>query len=132
MTDRDLVICLPIQDRRRAYEFFTEGMGFLAVGPIAEDGLPEPLQLHVSANVRIMLVPTGGFEAITGGRAIAGAEASECVLTLPVPDHASVSRLLESAVAAGAAPVMPASQQPWGFVASFADPDGHLWMLRSE
>jgi hypothetical protein len=23
-------------------------------------------------------------------------------------------------------------QQPWGYAGSFADPDGHIWMVRSE
>jgi predicted lactoylglutathione lyase len=132
VSDRELVVCLPIQDRRRAHAFFTDGLGFSAVGPRGSDGIPEPLQLHVSDGVRIMLIPSGGFAAIAGGRTTAGPETSECVLTLPVADPATVSTVLDAALAAGATLVTPAAAQPWGFVASFTDLDGHLWMLRSE
>ena len=26
----------------------------------------------------------------------------------------------------------PPGQQPWGYAGAFADPDGHVWMVRSE
>lgn len=130
MPDRQLVICLPIADRSRAHAFFTTGLGFTAVGATGDDGLPEPLQLHVSDGVQIMLVPNDGFTMfITGGRPRCGPGSHECVLTLPVADRATVGRLLDAALAAGATLVAAAREQPWSYVASFTDLDGHLWML---
>jgi uncharacterized protein len=26
----------------------------------------------------------------------------------------------------------PPGQQPWGYAGAFADPDGHIWMVRVE
>lgn len=132
MFDRNLVICLPITDRAAAYDFFTNALGFSTVGDLGEDGLPEPLQLYVSNDVQIMLIPRGGFTGITNGRVTYEPGISECVLTLPVPDRQSVDRLLDAALGAGATLAMHAEERPWGYVASFVDLDGHLWMLRAD
>jgi hypothetical protein len=39
--------------------------------------------------------------------------------------------MVDRARAAGAEIIMEPSEQPWGFTALFADPDGHLWQVRS-
>jgi uncharacterized glyoxalase superfamily protein PhnB len=40
-----------------------------------------------------------------------------------------VDGTVASAEAAGASVVRPPQEQPWGYVALVADPDGHLWQL---
>ena len=42
---RPLTICLPIADRPRSFEFCRGGLGFEAVGALADDDVPEPLQV---------------------------------------------------------------------------------------
>jgi predicted lactoylglutathione lyase len=77
-----------------------------------------------------MLIPTDGFRGITGGRDITPA-GSECVLTIGADTTSHVKQLIERAQAAGATSVTAAAQQPWGYTGAFADPDGHVWMVRS-
>jgi len=124
-----LTIALPIADRRRSYAFYGDGLGFDAVGEPAGDGVPEPLQFTLGDGVRVMFVPTGGFGWITGDHAVAAPGTSECVLSLHAATDAEVDRMLRRAEAAGATVVSPAGAQPWGYAGTFADPDGHLWMV---
>ena len=72
-----------------------------------------------------MLIPRGGFGWVAGENAVAGPGTSECILSV----DADVDAFVSQAGAAGAAIVAEPSQQPWGYSGTFADPDGHLWMV---
>ena len=110
--------------------FYRDGLGLEAFGPLADDGIPEPLQLRLASNVSLMLIPTGGFGWVAGEDRVAPPGANECVLSLYVPDEDAVRARHEAALAAGGSVVYPPSQQHWGaFAAQVADPDGHLWMI---
>ena len=102
------------------------------MGDPAEDGVPEPLQFTLNDGLRVMLIPTGGFDRITGDHDTAPNGCSECVLTIATNTDDGVAELIHSARAAGATIVTAAGQQPWGYASSFADPDGHIWMVRSQ
>jgi glyoxalase/bleomycin resistance protein/dioxygenase superfamily protein len=43
-----------------------------------------------------------------------------------------VDEAIQRAQVAGADVITPPGQQPWGYAGAFADPDGHIWMVRSE
>ncbi|GIJ23453.1 VOC family protein [Micromonospora lutea] len=124
-----VVVSLPIADRQVSHDFYRAALGLATVGEPAEDGLPEPLQFEVNAGLRLMLVPTGGFGWVLGGREVADSRHSECVLGLTVTGPDEVDALVERARAAGAEVVTESGQQPWGYAGTFADPDGHLWMV---
>ena len=76
-----------------------------------------------------MLIPSGGFGWVTGNRPTATRGASECLLVLTVADERRVDELVEQARQAEAEVVLEPTQQPWGYSAAFADPDGHLWQV---
>lgn len=126
-----VVVGLPIADRPTSYRFYRDGLGFEAVGEPAEDGVPEPLQFALNDGLRVMLIPTGGFGWVIGGRPVAQPGTSECVLNLSVADDAGVDDLVERARRAGGEVVTEAGRQPWGYAGAFADPDGHVWMVQS-
>lgn len=127
-----VILSLPIADRVRSFAFYTDGVGLDAVGEVADDGVPEPLQFDVNDGLRIMLVPTGGFQWVIGDRRPAAAGTNECVIGVVAETDAEVDRRFADAVAHGATPVASPATQPWGYTATFADPDGHLWMLTAE
>jgi predicted lactoylglutathione lyase len=127
-----VIISLPTADRRTSFAFYAEGLGFDAVGELADDGLPEPLQFALNDGLRLMLIPTRGFGWVIGGREVAGRDQSECLLTLRVETEADVDELIERAHQAGAEVVTQPGQQPWGYAGAFADPDGHVWMVTSQ
>ena len=43
----DHTISLATADRRRSLAFYRDGLGLEAFGPLADDGVPEPLQLRL-------------------------------------------------------------------------------------
>ncbi|NJQ06965.1 VOC family protein [Streptomyces lonarensis] len=124
-------MALPIEDRVRSFAFYRDGLGFRAVGEPAADGVPEPLRFAVNDGLTLMLVPTGGFGWVLGGRETAAPGVSECVLGLDAASPSEVDALLARAEAAGAAVVSAPARQPWGYSGSFADPDGHLWLVEA-
>jgi len=115
-----VVVCLPITDRQASFAFYRDGLGFEPVGEPAEDGVPEPLQFTLNDGLRVMLVPVGGFDRITGDHDTAPNGCSECVLTIATntPTNDGVAKLIHRARAAGGTMVTAAGQQPW----DYADP----------
>ena len=126
----DHTISLATADRSRSLAFYRDGLGLEAFGPLADDGVPEPLQLRLASNVSLMMIPTGGFGWVAGEDRVAAPGTNECVLTLYAPDEGAVRARYETALAAGGTTVSAPSQREWGaFAAQVADPDGHLWMI---
>jgi uncharacterized glyoxalase superfamily protein PhnB len=126
----DHTISLATADRRRSLAFYRDGLGLEAFGPLADDGVPEPLQLRLAPDVSLMMIPTGGFGWVAGEDRVAAPGATECLLCLYTPDENAVRARYEAAVKAGGTSIYEASQQEWGaFAAQVADPDGHLWMI---
>ncbi len=127
-----VIVSLPTADRRTSFAFYGEGLGFDAVGELADDGVPEPLQFALNDGMRLMLIPTRGFGWVIGDREVAARGQSECMLSLRAEAEAGVQELVERARQAGGEVVTQPGQQPWGYAGAFADPDGHVWMVTSE
>jgi uncharacterized protein len=126
----DHTISLPTGDRGGSLTFYRDGLGLDAFGPLADDGIPEPLQLRLASSVSLMLIPTGGFGWVAGEGRVAPSGANECVLSVYAADEDVVRARYDAALAAGGTTVYEPSQQEWGaFAAQVADPDGHLWMI---
>ncbi|MFG1648739.1 VOC family protein [Micromonospora sp. NPDC049275] len=132
MPPTPLIISLPIADRPTSFRFYRDGLGLEAVGEPADDGIPEPLQFVVNDGLRLMLIPTGGFGWVIGGREVAPRGQSECLLGLGAATPAEADAIVERAHAAGGEVVSAPTPQPWGYAGVFADPDGHLWMVSVE
>ena len=121
-------VCLPTKNRRASHAFY-RALGFVAVGELAEDGVPEPLQFEINAGLRVMLIPTVGFGWVLGGRKRAPRGAHECQLLVTVADDAGVDELVRRAKDAGAKVVFGPGPQMWGYAGAFTDPDSHMWQV---
>ena len=121
-------VCLPTKSRLAAHAFYT-ALGFVAVGELADDGLPEPLQFEVSVGLRVMLIPSVGFGWVIGGRKRSPRGTHECVIVIGLPTDAAVDKLMHRAQEAGARIVMKTERRSWGYAGAFADPDGHVWQV---
>lgn len=124
-----IIFSLPIADRPTSFAFYRDGLGLEPFGALADDGVPEPLQFHLHEGVRLMLIPRGGFGWVVGDQAVAAAGTSECLVNLTADSDAAVDQMVKRAVEAGATTVTEPGPQPWGYAGTFADPDGHLWMV---
>lgn len=121
-----VIVALPTADRSRAYAF-ARTLGLETPGELADDGVPEPLRVQLNEWAAVMYVPTGGFGWITGGRPTADPASSECLLSLQVDGPDEVDGIVARVGAAGGVVVSAPEQKPWGYTATFTDPDGHLW-----
>lgn len=126
-----MIISLPIEDRPRSYAFYQEALGLTPVGEPDEDGIPEPLQFALADDVNLMLIPTGGFAMVLGNQPAAPPGQSECILTVEVVSEEAVHAVVAKAIAAGAKQVTAPTRKPWAYLATFTDPDSHLWMVTS-
>ncbi|HKX72602.1 MAG TPA: VOC family protein [Candidatus Saccharimonadales bacterium] len=130
MQVKELIIALPTDDRERAFEFY-KALGFkLARNPELTD-IPEPLELRLTSNAVLMIVPRDGFAYVTPGNTVAANGVSECVQSLILESASQVDALIEKAQAAGATILVPPSKQFMGYAGQFKDLDGHLWMIIS-
>jgi len=132
VTSAPVIVSLPISDRATSYRFYRDGLGLDAVGELADDGIPEPLQFVVNDGLRLMLIPTGGFSWVIGRHEVAPRGQSECLLNLGVAAPTEVDAFVERARAAGAEIITETADQPWAYAGVFADPDGHLWMVSAD
>nr|WP_192841663.1 VOC family protein [Arthrobacter sp. ERGS1:01] len=101
------------------------------MGELAEDGVPEPLQFELNDGDRLMLIPTGGFGWVVGNREVAHSNQSESFISITAGSEADVDERLRKARQPGATIVTDAALQPWGYTGTFADVDGHLWLVTS-
>jgi predicted lactoylglutathione lyase len=128
-------VCLPTKSRQVSHTFYT-ALGFATVGKELEaDGLPEPLQFEISSGLRVMLIPSRGFGWVIGGRKRSPRGAHECLIAIGLATDAAVDALMRRAHDAGATIVSEATNQQWGgrpgrgYAGTFADPDGHMWLV---
>lgn len=123
-------VALPIDDRRVAHDFYRDGLGLALVdGPVADDGLPEPLIFALGDGV-LVLVPRDGFGFVSADHAVAGRGHSECILGVTAAAPAEVDARTERVRAAGGVVKVEPGDPGWGYQSTVADPDGHLWMLQ--
>jgi uncharacterized protein len=124
-------VALPIADRRVAHGFYREGLGLALVdGPIADDGLPEPLIFALGDDGVLVLVPRGGFGFVSADHEVAVRGHSECILGVTAGTPAEVDALTDRVRAAGGDVKVEPGDPGWGYQSTVADPDGHLWMLQ--
>ena len=126
-----VLISLPVADRVRANTFYRDALGLESIGELADDGVPEPLLFVLNPTALLMLIPTGGFGWVIGTHEVAHPDASECVLGITVATDAAVEEIVQRAQAAGATIASEPAPQPWGYAATFADLDGHVWTVTS-
>ena len=124
-----VIVSLPTANLRRAFEFYRSGLGLTLSVASEGDAMPEPVTFMLNEGLQLMLVPTTGFGWVIGEHTVAPAGSSECVLGLAAKTPTEVDLIIARAIAAGASVVADPAEQRWGYSGSFADPDGHVWLI---
>lgn len=122
MDQRVSLITLTTTDMDRAAAFY-EALGWARVdspdGVIAFDLIGQTLGLYPRAD----LARDMGLEE-------SDLQGSGMTLSYNVSEKDEVAPLYERALAAGAKPIRPPHEIFWGgYIAYFADPDGHIWEI---
>jgi predicted lactoylglutathione lyase len=78
-------------NRQVSHAFYT-ALGFVTVGELGDDGLPEPLQFEISSGLRLMLIPTRGFGWMIGDRKRSPRSTHECLVVVGLATDAAVDR----------------------------------------
>ena len=122
MDQRVSLITLTTTDMDRAAAFY-EALGWARVdspdGVIAIDLIGQTLGLYPRAD----LARDMGLEE-------SDLQGSGMTLSYNVREKDEVAPLYEKALAAGAKPIRPPHEIFWGgYIAYFADPDGHIWEI---
>ncbi|MEZ5410170.1 MAG: VOC family protein [Acidimicrobiales bacterium] len=120
-------IALPIADRRASFDFYRQALRLNAVGPVADDGVPEPLAFDLVDGVQLMLIPADGFAWVIGEHVVTERGQTECLLDVAAHGQPEVDDLVDRVRSAGGRVLEDPQSKPWGYCALFADPDGHLW-----
>jgi len=116
------LLSLGVTDVGRARRFYVDGLGW----PTVLDVPGELLMIQVGHGLVLSLWDLDQMRAEIGPVGAPGL--ASVALAHNVADAESVTRVLETAVAAGATLVAPAQVREWGGVSGyFADPDGYRW-----
>jgi uncharacterized protein len=124
-----VIIALPTQNLRKAFEFYQDGLGFSLLRPKPDGSLPEPVEFKLNDGATLMLVPTVGLSLVLGENQVAGPGVSECVVGLVCASAKELDLTFERALGAGGSVVAAPHQEPWGYSATFRDLDGHTILL---
>ena len=125
MDQRISFVTLAVRDLDASRAFYLDGLGWTA----ALDVPGEVLMIKAGERLVLSLWSEAGFEAEVGpirrGEGVVPITLSHNVRT-----EEEVDAILETARAAGADPVHPATQRDWGgYTGYFGDPDGFHWEI---
>ena len=125
MDQRISFVTLAVGDLDASRAFYLDGLGWTA----ALDVPGEVLMIKAGEHLVLSLWSESGFEAEVGpirrGEGLVPLTLSHNVRT-----EQEVDAILETARAAGADPVHPATQREWGgYTGYFGDPDGFRWEI---
>jgi len=110
------IVSLTVADLGRALAFYRDGLGF-------------PTHNYADGDDFILLKLDGAWLSLMAGEVASQAGAAPTIaLSHNEPSKAGVDAVYAEAIAAGATPLKPPQDAPWGgYEAGFADPDGHVW-----
>ena len=125
MDQRISFVTLAVRDLDRSRAFYLDGLGWTA----ALDVPGEVLMIQAGEHLVLSLWDQAEFEAEVGP-INRGPGIAPLTLAHNVATEAEVDAILETARAAGAAPVHAAFRRDWGgYSGYFGDPDGFRWEI---
>lgn len=119
-------ISIGVSNLQKSLLFYRDGLGLPTEGIVAERPGVVSFQLKNGANLVLHEWPVFASFA---GNPTEGLRPNGCIFNCYTESKEAVHRVLASALQFGGTQVGEISDQPWGYVASVKDPDGHQWVL---
>ena len=121
---RMIFVNLPVDDLAGSVAFFTE-LGFSFYAPFTDE---KATCMVVGDQAFVMLLDRPFFASFIR-KEVAGPSVTECTVGLSAESRDEVDRLVDRALALGAAPAGATQDEGFMYGRSFHDLDGHLWEL---
>ncbi|MQS09887.1 glyoxalase [Streptomyces sp. IF17] len=122
---RMIFVNLPVKDLARSRQFFA-ALGFSFNEDFSDD---RATYVEIEENIGVMLLTEEHFEEFINGPPADPEAGTGVLVALSASGRAEVDDLLARALAAGAEPWKPVMDEGPMYMASFRDPDGHVWEM---
>lgn len=119
-------ITIAVSDLKKSVNFYKNGFGFPTKG--IQDGNEEHCMFDLDNNFSLVLYSRQAFLSLTANPNQTEKSAG-FILSHNAQSKAQVDEILKAALKAGATQIGQIQDEPWGYSASIADPDGHQWEI---
>lgn len=119
-------IALGVSDLQKSLAFYRDGLGFPTQGLVKER--PGMVSFQLANEQTLVLHQWNDFANFTPDPALP-LKPNGCIFNQYADSKEDVHRIVDSAVQSGGTRIGGISDQPWGYVASIMDPDGHQWVI---
>jgi predicted lactoylglutathione lyase len=119
-------ITIAVTDLNKSIAFYRDGLGLPTQG--IQDGNEDHCLFDLDNNFRLVLYRRNEFLSLTGNPDQA-AKSAGFIISYIAHSKEEVDTILQKAIDAGATQLGQIQDEPWGYSANFADPDGHPWEI---
>lgn len=119
-------ITLAVNDLKISVDFYKNAFGFPTKG--IQDGNEEHCMFELDDKLNLVLYRRQEFLTLAANPTQIEKSAG-FILSHNAQSREQVDEILQSALQAGASQIGKTQDEPWGYSASIADPDGHQWEI---
>jgi uncharacterized protein len=119
-------ITIAVTDLKKSVDFYKNGFGFPTKG--IQDGNEEHCMFDLVDKFSLVLYRRKEFLPLTANPNQTEKSAG-FILSHNTQNKKQVDEILQSALKFGATQIGQTQDEPWGYSASVADPDGHQWEI---
>jgi predicted lactoylglutathione lyase len=120
---RKLYVNVAVKDLGASVTFFTK-LGFTFDPRFTDE---HATCMNINGDSAFMLLDRGRFADFTSKPIVDSATHTEAIFAISAESREAVDELLSVAVSSGGSPARDKEDHGFMYVASFHDPDGHLW-----
>lgn len=127
MKPRIHFITLPVKNLHKSLRFYKDGLGLPTQG--IQEGFEDHVLFELENATDLVLCDRDAFLESTGNPNKGSIRSGGFIISHQAENKAKVDQIVSTALAAGATQVGSVKDEPWGYSANFADPDGHQWEI---
>ena len=120
---KEIYVNLPVKDLDKSIAFFTH-LGFTFNAQFTDE---KATCMIIGENIYAMLIVHEFFKTFTNRPIADATKATEVILAISSGSKDEVDDIINKAIEAGGASVMPTQDHGWMYARSFQDIDGHMW-----
>jgi predicted lactoylglutathione lyase len=119
-------LTIAVTDLEKSVAFYKDGLGLPTEG--IQEGNEDHCLFNLDHNFSLVLYSRNEFLGLTGNHNPVEKSAG-FIISYIAESKDEVDTILQRAIRAGAAQMGRIQDEPWGYSANFADPDGHIWEI---